>query len=110
MKQRTRDDYEEMAGLLYLAREALHAAQIGSNGKLYAAQQDRITRVADKVDELRSMLDEQYYKDGLHKDVPEGAPVSPLYLGNYPDLQASVVEAASEEIKRRVHERREGLV
>ena len=109
MKQRTYKDYEEMAGLLYLAREALHAALIRYNGKLYSDQQDRINRVAFKVDELRSMLDEQYHKDGLHKDAPEGAPVSPLYLGNYPDLQASVVEAASEEVARRVRERREGL-
>lgn len=98
-----------MAGLLYLSREALHAALVGSNGKLHAAQQERINRVASKVDELRAMLDEQYHKDGLHKDASEGAPVSPLYLGNYPDLQASVVEVASEEVARRVREQREGL-
>lgn len=106
-KSRDYQDYEEISGLLHLAREALMAAQMKASGKFYATQQDRIWRTTGKVDELRSMVDEQYHKDGLHRSAPVGSPISPMYLGNYPDLHASVVEAASEEVRRRVHERQE---
>ncbi len=107
MKTRAYGDYKEIAALLYLAREALMAAQMKTSGKLPANQQDRIWKTTGKVDRLRSAIEDQYYTDGLHRAVPEGQPVSPLYAGDSGPSYPAMIEAAVAEVSRRVEGRQE---
>ncbi len=79
-RERTYEDYLELGFLLLEAQEVLHAVRRKATETVPAKDVDRVMKVSDRLDSVRSAIDTAYCREVFSRDVPEGYPRYPVYM------------------------------
>jgi hypothetical protein len=87
-KVRTYDDYLELGLQLHNARDALLAA-LGESSRIFGKSKKQtrdLLKLLSELDKARCIIDSEYCRDPVSRDVPTGMPRYPLYMNEWLEL------------------------